>query len=296
MKKRIFCLLLISVLALASCSNSDSADTTAGESTPNVPESVTHSGTTAPEDDEEYIEGSDIDVNYSDIDLLIAACAEEGVSVKEVKGDVGSELLKKLSSFTANGEKSEKISDEPFSFQHYDKCYAPIGTFWIKAKSEIYRIMPSGEVSKVADYYSEGDILEIDSGFLGYLDDLWRYYPRNTLCCLYKDGKTETRRVFDHDSETVIELVSLTVSKDATATNDANSMTVKVTSKVDKTVLFEAVPRYGKSDFAKVTSCELELKAGTSTEVTLGFCGWQDREYKVDVILDDSRISIEIVP
>ncbi len=296
MKKRIFCLLLILAFALASCSNGESSDTatTASDSVPPASENVTQGGTVdIPEDeDTEYIEGSDIDVNYGDAELLVARYTDGGINVKEIKGEVGGELVAKLSSLAQSGKKSAKISDEPFSFQHSEKCYAPTDTVWIKTTDGIYRIMPDGEVSKCSDYYSEGDVLETNDEFFAFVDDLWKYYPRNTLVCVYKDGNTETRRVFDADSSVVIELVSLNISPDG----NGNSVTIKITSKTDKNDIIEAVPVFGKNEFGDAGEAEISLKAGIPSEVTLEFKGRADTAYSVNIILDDARLYIDVMP
>ncbi len=303
MKKRIFCLLLILTLALASCSGENGADGSDAVSSDtssvseNAGQDTEQATPDVPADENtEYVEGSDIDVNYADAELLIACHTNDGVNVKEIEGNIGGELVEKLSSLTPNGGKSAKISDEPFSFQHYDTCYAPLNTFWIKTDDGIYRISPEKEVSKCADYYSEGDTLDVDDAFLSYIDDIWKYYPRNTLHCVYKDGQIQTRRVFDFDSDVVIELVSLDISSDAAPDNSANSVTVKITSKTDRTELVEAVPRFGENEFANTSEAQLTLKAGTPAEVTLNFGGWQDKVYDVNVIVDDAKLHIEILP
>lgn len=297
MKKRIFCLLLILILSLASCSKGESADTSGDDSTTSSAENVTQGEADIPTDgdfDTGYIEGSDIDVNYSNIDLLIACHTNAGINVKEIQGNVGGELVAKLSSLAQSGEKSKKISDEPFSFQHSDKCYAPVDTFWIKTTDGIYRIMPDGEVSKCADYYAEGDTLEVDDGFFGYINDLWKYYPRNTLICTYDGNEVTSRRVFDGDSEVKIELVSINLSSDASVDNTANEITVKISSKTDKNVIVEAVPQNESNEFANVQAQDVQLKANTPSTLTLKFGGWKNEAYVVNVIVDDARLCVEI--
>lgn len=284
---------------LVSCAKQDVPDTSAGDSDtvpPAVESGAPDIADTSVTEDEEYIEGSDIDVNYDDADLLLVRYINGSVSVKEIKDDIGGELLGKLSALTPNGEKSEKITDEPFSFQHYDKCYAPEGMFWIKTEDGIYRISPENVISKTTDYYLEGDVLEADSEFFGYISDLWNFYPRNTLACTYKDGEVKMRRVFDHDSEIFIDLISATISADATATNAANKVDIVVTSKTDKAVTVEAVPQCGIHEFAKVQPQNVELKANQPVNLTLFFGGWNDKPYEVNVIISDARIFMEIEP
>lgn len=297
MKKRIICLFLTLICILASCSDDKISDTTAQNYTSASSDNATNgNGDTSfiPDDDTdaEYVEGSDIDVNYSDVELLIACYKDDVISVKEIEGEVGTELVAKLSSLEQSGKKSAKISDEPFSFQHSDKCYAPMDTVWIKTTSGIYRIMPDGEISKCSDYYSEGDVLEANDELFSFIEDLWKYYPRNTLVCVYKDGNTETRRVFDSDSSVVIELVSLNISADG----KKNSATVKITSKTDRNDIVEAVPMFGKSEFGDAGQAEVSLKAGIPSEVTLNFEGRADTAYSVNIILDDARLYIEVIP
>ena len=297
MKKRIFCLLLILILSLASCSNDEITDTAGADSATQDVESVTQGEADIPTDDDfdmEYIEGSDIDVNYSNIDLLIACHTNAGINVKEIQGNVGGELVAKLTSLVKSGEKSKKISDEPFSFQHSEKCYAPVDTFWIKTTDGIYRIMPDGEVSKCTDYYSEGDVLELDDGFFDYINDLWKYYPRNTLVCTYDGNEITSRRVFEGDSEVSIELVSINLSPDASVDNTANEITVKISSKTDKNVIVEAVPQNAANEFADIQTQNVQLKANTPSTLTLKFGGWKNEAYDVNVIVDDARLHVKI--
>lgn len=299
MKKRIFCLLLILILSLASCSNDEITDTAGADSATQDVESVTQGEADIPTDDDfdmEYIEGSDIDVNYSNIDLLIACHTNAGINVKEIQGNVGGELVAKLSSLVKSGEKSKKISDEPFSFQHSEKCYAPVDTFWIKTTDGIYRIMPDGEVSKCTDYYSEGDVLELDDGFFDYINDLWKYYPRNTLVCIYDGNEITSRRVFEGDSEVSIELLSINLSPDASVDNTANEITVKISSKTDKNVIVEAVPQNAANEFADIQTQNVQLKANTPSTLTLKFGGWKNEAYDVNVIVDDARLHVKINP
>ncbi len=297
MKKRFFCLFLIMSCLLSSCAKQDNTDTTSADTAvPSVESGAPDITDTSVIEDTEYVEGSDIDVNYDDADLLLICYINGGVSVKEIKGDVGGELVAKLSALTPNGEKSAKISDEPFSFQHQDVCYAPKGTFWVKTEDGIYRISPEKVISKAEDYYLEGDILEADSEFFDYISDLWEYYPRNTLVCTYKDGRVKARRVFGGESEVVIDIASVTVSADATATNATNKLEIVVTSKTDKDVTIEAVPQCGPNEFAKVQSQDVKLKANESAYITLPFGGWQDKGYEVNVIVDDARLHLEITP
>ena len=284
---------------LVSCAKQDVPDTSAGDSDtvpPAVESGAPDIADTSVTEDEEYIEGSDIDVNYNDADLLIVCYTDDGVSVKEIKDEAGEELVSKLFALTPNGEKSDKITDEPFSFQHQDKCYAPKGTFWIKTEDGIYRISPENVISKTTDYYLEGDVLEADSEFFDYISDLWRYYPRNTLICTYKDGRMKARRVFDGKSEVVIDIASATVSADATATNATNKLEIVVTSKTDMEVTAEAVPQCGPNEFAKVQSQNVKLKANQPVYLTLFFGGWNDKPYEVNVIIDDARLFMEIEP
>lgn len=304
MKKRILTVLAVLLCAASVCSCTEKQTQTEGENTSSVYTSegdattaVTPdvSGAAAETEEDIYFqEGSDIDVNYTDVELLMAHCDKFGVSVKEIEGKVGGELVAKLSELAPTGEKDEKISDEPFSFQHSDKCYAPLGTFWIKTENGIYRILPEKTVSKVQDYYLEGDVLDADEDLFSFINDVWKYYPRNTLCCVYKDGEMSTRRVFDGESSVEMDLVSVSLSENASATNMANEITLTIVSNVDKTVTVEAVPLCEDGGFGKCEPQDVELKAGVKKEITLRFGGWTDKAYEVNVLADDSRVYVQI--
>ena len=143
--------------------------------------------------------------------------------------------------------------------------------------------------------------LEHHTGLLSYsgelvqlLNELWTYYPRNTLYGTYSGTDIELKRVFEDEGTLFLDIKSIETSSDATPENAVNSITVTVTSQEDTTLKIEAVPQNENGEFAKTSNKTVTLEKGTPKEVTLTFGGWQDKTYDLNVIADTARIHLKL--
>lgn len=295
---RIFLLITALFTALSSCTNGDVEQNT-NETEEDIyfkeDELVsTPADTTAENKDTDTVSGED---DEEDASLLLLCCTGKPLSVskKEIKGRYGKIFEDMLFSLAPTNEKSEKISDEAFSFMPSELCKAPGGTFWIETEGKIYRISPEKkEICIVEGHYTQGDILSYSGELVQLLNELWTYYPRNTLYGTYSGTNIDLKRVFEDEGTLFLDIKSIETSSDATPENGVNSITVTVTSQEDTTLKIEAVPQNENGEFAKTSNKTVTLEKGTPKEVTLTFGGWQDKTYDLNVIADTARIHLKL--
>lgn len=230
-------------------------------------------------------------------EVLILCCTDDSamVSKKTVGGKYGGELQGMLLSLKKTGETSNGISDEDPENIHDGVCKAPKGTFWIETDGKIYRISTDKkEICTVDTHYGQGEVLTYSGELTAYLKEIWSYYPRNTLYGTYTNGNIELKRVFEDEGTLELGLKGLEINSDISPDDDANSITVTITSDEDVTVKVEAVPQYGTGEFAKISSKTVTLEKGLPKEVKLTFGGWSDKPYELNVIADTARIHLMI--
>lgn len=301
MKKyvRIFLFLLAIAVSLSSCGNGNTEQNT-NESEENIyykeDELVSREADTTAENTDTDTSSNEDD-EAEEASFLLLSCAGDPLSVrkKEIKGKYGGTFKNMLFSLTPTNEKSEKISDEPFSFMPSETCKAPEGTFWIETEGKIYRISSEKkEICIVEGHYTEGDVLSYSEELVQLLNELWMYYPRNTLYGTYSGTNVELKRVFEDEGMLSLDIKSIETGSDATPENDVNSITVTVTSQEDITLKIEAVPQNEDGEFAKTSNKTVTLEKGTPKEVTLTFGGWQNKTYDLNVIADTARIHLKL--
>ena len=283
--KLIASFLLLSALTLSACSNGTAFETDASsqnDQNVNNSEDITSSDM-----QNEYID-RDPSAMYENADVLMIRYISEsdGISVKEIqdKND-GGEIKALLSSLTSASKTSPKISDLPFSFNPSEKCYADIGTYWIRIDGNvIYRISADlGEISRCSDYYSEGEILNISAEASQRIYEYWKFYPHNTHYGTYENGNLNLHRVFSDKSDVEMTVKNMTDS----------SFTFEITSKsTNRDISFDVVSEQnGKHSLVKNDT--LSLTSGNAEQVTVSL-PQSDNEYTLSVIIDGARINIEV--
>lgn len=275
--------LLLSVLMLSACGGTQSETV---ESDSKAQNTSTFQNTES-DMQNEYID-QDPSAMYENADVLMIRYVSEadGLSFKEIqdKND-GGEIKVLLGSLTSSSKQSPKISDSPFSFDPLEKCYADIGTYWIRIDGNtIYRISADlGEISRCNDYYSEGEILNSGIDISQHIYTYWEFYPYNTHFGTYENGSLTLHRVFSDKSD-----VEMTVKN-----MDDSSLTFEIASKnANRDISFDAVSEQnGKHSLIK--SGTLSLTSGNAEQVTVSLPK-SDKTYTLSVITDGARINIEI--
>ncbi len=275
--------LLLSVLMLSACGGTQS------ETVESDSKAQSTSSFQSAESDmqNEYID-RDPSAMYENADVLMIRYVSEadGLSFKEIqdKND-GGEIKALLGSLTSSSKQSPKISDSPFSFDPLEKCYADIGTYWIRIDGNtIYRISADlSEISRCDDYYSEGEILNSGIDTSQHIYAYWEFYPYNTHFGTYENGSLTLHRVFSDKSD-----VEMTVKN-----MDDSSLTFEIASKnANRDISFDAVSEQN-GNHSLIKSGTLSLTSGNAEQVTVSLPK-SDKTYILSVITDGARINIEV--
>lgn len=274
-------------LALSSCSSGETAGT--GENTrADDTSAVQNDGEQTLSDMENEYDDGDAGAMYTDADVLFVryTSPEDGISVKEITDtSVGGSIKTMLSSLSKAGKVTDKISDETFSYDPSQKCYAPIGTYWIRVDADtIYRISPAlDEIALCDDFYSEGEVLNAGVEVFDMIYTYWSFYPMATQYGTFENGALSLKSIFNENAETEIKATEMTSS----------SLTFTISSSGGKDKLaYDAVAEHN-GEYILIKNGELSLGDDGASAVTVTLPAL-DGDYTVTILTDGARLNIQV--
>lgn len=295
-KYKAFLIILCCIMALSACSGNKTGQTET------FFESLTLSADTAQaeqENEHEPLENPDIEEILKEKDVLLVRyiSASQGVSTKAIEGAYASRLVDAVNALEQTNTTCEKISDEEFSFDHTNVCFADEGTYWLRIKEDIYRISPDcDEICKVNGYYGEGKYLKGTDGVFSLIQSLWKYYPRHTQAGTFENGTLSMSTVLDVESDVSIAVKTVTLSGSASPAKAENTVTLTVSSrKGSPALVVEAIASENDDEYAASSQQTVALSAGETKEITLSFGGWSDT-YELYILAADARAVITVKP
>jgi hypothetical protein len=221
-----------------------------------------------------------------------------GVSTKTVSTcDLAYSIIDTLETLNKTGGTVDKISDGTID---ENTGYTPEGvqpgTLWLEVGSKIYRVTPDlSEIALVETHYGKVYVLNMTDGLKKLLNDAWYYFPYDTYTGTYNnESKTlDISHTYAADSTIEIKIKELNVEKKI---DPENSVTLEVTSSLDQYVPIYLNCYQSDDNLAPGDWKELNLKAGEKKEITLNFGGWENFSFWIDVIADNTRVTLTIDP
>jgi hypothetical protein len=254
MKKSISVLLLILLtVCLAACQATD------------VPPPTSGSG--------EIIDISDptLTVYYHEV---FHVTLESSIRTKELSDAWTQTLIEKLLYAPETGETEEKISDEVFTHEEFDKYNGRLnineGVSWFLTNGALFRYQ-NQKLYRVETYLGEGREVECSDELKTMLKGAIYYAPTNFYSGTWRNGNLELKHVFDteHKIEVTVDSILYEPPQSSPKTDRKYVIQLSLLAQEDLTAGVSCTTEYSEDNWGDMEHTTAQLKAGEKQTVTV---------------------------
>ena len=230
------------------------------------------------------------------VTLLLHNWDGYGVSYKTISEcSLSCSIIDLLNGMTETGETVDMISDETVN---QGSTLLPVdgGTKWLEVGSKIYRISPDfSKIYLVDSHLGGGSAMSMDEELRDMLVSAWYYHPYDYYIGAYDNNTREINldHVYDADTTVHVHISSINVKNEHDPSNKIN---IELLSTVDQTVTVSLDCQQSADNLAQGASQSVTLTAGKSKSVNLDFGGWKYHSYDIRISVDNTVVSLTIIP
>ncbi len=220
-----------------------------------------------------------------------------GISQKEIDAcDLGYAIIDRLSELQETGTVIPKISDDFVDENAGELPVAP-GTMWIECGSVgVFRLNPEWtEICKVQTHLGEGKALRMTDTLRELLGDAWNYYPNDCWSGTYENGEVTLEQVYKEAS--AVDSVSIdNIYIENKIDSNNNKITLSILANESKTVKVSLMSYQSDDNLGTIESRDIDLTKNEETTMDFEFYGFYNASYDVNIIIDNTRITLTINP
>ncbi len=218
-----------------------------------------------------------------------------GVFTKNIAPCETSErLAKALKELSETDETIEKISDQTVDESSKNLPVAD-GTLWIESDGLLYRLTPDlSQICRVETHLGSGIVLKITREIQDDLKELKSHYPYNVYYGNYKNGNTLTlEHHFVMPTKVQVEVLDLNIVNEY---HSESNVTLKLFALEDCEITVRLDSYQSADNLGGGDQKTLQMSAGDNQIVKMGFGGFYNHHYSLDIFADKTLIQLHIDP